>query len=421
MKINIFSKFFLRFFLSLVFFNFLLLIYRRFKFQIDVIDIVILKYVTLAALVLYLISDYKKVVKVISYFFAFLKSNIFEVKKPIHNNNKAIVIKMLDLYLNEKKKKLILIFLLPLFFFLLCIKLTLWSLYFQGDPFNILTQNLNKYEYIGENDGEIFAKEKIVGEFEAMENNLGIISFMFNTFDRPNTDYLEFRLKEKEGDWFYRNEYQSAGFPNHLYLPFGFPKITNSMGKTYTFELTSISGKQGNAVSLDKKNPVIQIKYVFDIKNLLAKPFDFINFVYRKIVYLIINSNFLFNLMIYCLPLFLYLLFFILNLKQGIVKAVSMTAIFLFILIDTFLLKNNDINYLTLILIWLFLSIKLKLSGRLSVLFGLVFLFSCPFFLLKSNEVYAEKVSIWAYLFIIAGTILIMLEERRLHGKQNNN
>jgi len=413
---KVFSMFLLRLLISFLFFYFTLLIYRHFNLEIRGIDLIFLRYAILGTLILYLITEYKKVLKVMFFNFSYLKGQISVIEKPTIKESKKVIIPNLS-----PDRKYIKPILIALFFFLLGVRITMWSLYSQGEPFNILTENFNQFEFLDKKDGELLHKEVITGKFKAQENNLGIVSIRFDTYNRTNTDYINFKIKEENGKWDYHKEYYTGQFQNNQFFQFGFPKVNDSKNKDYIFELVSARGKNGDAVGLSKIEPKLQVKYEYTVGNFFSKPLDFLNFVFKKIINLIYTSNYIFNLLIYFLPLCFYLLFFIFNFKHGIPKAVSITTVFLLVLIDTFFLKNNDFNYLTLILIWLFLSIKFKLSGRLSVLFGLVFLLVCPFFMLTNNELFAEKVSIWAYLFIIAGTILIMREERRLRGKQNKD
>ena len=75
--------------------------------------------------------------------------------------------------------------------------------------------------------GELLSGDTIRGEFRAKDNNLGIISIRFSTFNRISSDVFTFRIKEKgKKEWYYVNAYKSKEFGGYDLFPFGFPIIS---------------------------------------------------------------------------------------------------------------------------------------------------------------------------------------------------
>ena len=139
-------------------------------------------------------------------------------------------------------------------------------------------------------DAEIYAGEKITGSFTANYPNLGIIAVRFFNFNRTNDDQMIFRIKKIGSDnWHYENTYRTHQFlPNELF-DFGFPVILESQKKSYVFEIESINGKPGNAVSLSVRFPQFIAKYQLTAANLKSNPVNFIRFILIKSYQLIIN------------------------------------------------------------------------------------------------------------------------------------
>lgn len=159
-----------------------------------------------------------------------------------------------------------------------------FSLYKDKDNLSVLTYSYEKNVLKGLKKGEMLKGEKVVGEFEARENNLGIISIGFKTYGRVNRDTFIFRMKEKNKDkWYYVNTYDARQFGGYPIFPFGFPVISNAKGKTYIFELESQKGTKENAVGISTEEPVIITKHTFAKKDLLSDNSLRMTFVISKI------------------------------------------------------------------------------------------------------------------------------------------
>jgi hypothetical protein len=62
---------------------------------------------------------------------------------------------------------------------------------------------------------------------------------------------------------------------------------------------------------------------------------------------------------------------------------------------------------------WFFLVLTIRHESRFSAAIGLIFLVSCPFFLISRKEILAEQAANFAYLFLAIG-VLVQLEEMLL-------
>lgn len=160
--------------------------------------------------------------------------------------------------------------------------------------------------------GEILAGQKITGEFVAHTNRLGAISVRIYDFGRDNQDLLVFRLKEKNAsEWLDQKTYKTSQMRGSLFFPFGFPLIENSKSKTYEFEIESVRGTPGNAVSLVTWEKSFISKYSYPQSWLWNHKKEILPFVLKKIVspFTRLDQNswsFIFTLTF--IPLLIYLL-----------------------------------------------------------------------------------------------------------------
>jgi len=66
-----------------------------------------------------------------------------------------------------------------------------------------------------------------------------------------------------------------------------------------------------------------------------------------------------------------------------------------------------------------FLFLLLKLDSRILIFFALIFLISCPFWLIFKDSFRAEQMAIYAYYLLCIGTILALIESR--HNNPNED
>jgi hypothetical protein len=130
---------------------------------------------------------------------------------------------------------------------------------------------------------ELLKGDKLIADFKGRNDNLGIISILFDTHSRINDDYLQFSIKEKgKVDWYYSNKYKVDQFQNNQYFPFGFPEIDDSKGKTYQVQIESLAGAEGNSVQMVVDRPLLS-KYSFPKAYLLQNKGKIPIFILSKI------------------------------------------------------------------------------------------------------------------------------------------
>ena len=94
--------------------------------------------------------------------------------------------------------------------------------------------------------GEIYRQS-----FLSTTDSFGIIAVKFSNNNKINQDVLTFRIKEEnDKDWFYENQYKTDQFQDNQFFTFGFPKINNTQGKAFVFEIESLAGAEDDSVSV---------------------------------------------------------------------------------------------------------------------------------------------------------------------------
>src|SRR5581483_7375860 len=130
--------------------------------------------------------------------------------------------------------------------------------------------------------------------------------------ERVNTDQLTFRFREKGKDrWYYINSYYASQIAESTFYTFGFPKISNSKGKLYEFEFESSRGVSGNAVAIENNEPIFISKYEIPKKLVFKNINTFILFFKEKLLFAIVDSDYLFAFLLYLFPLFFYFFWFL--------------------------------------------------------------------------------------------------------------
>lgn len=183
-----------------------------------------------------------------------------------------------------------------------------------------LPQPFDKKLY--QNTPELLAQKKVDFTFQSKANYLGIIAIPFNAHNKSINGKLVFRIKESNArQWYAQNTYDTSQFQTDIPFPFGFPTITDSKNKLYTFEIESLTGKSGNALSLNYRNPTFFAEYTFS-KSALKHPSELFDFAgskfYEAITHLTPTRLFVLLIAI-VIPFFLYSIFpFILRLLYKI-------------------------------------------------------------------------------------------------------
>lgn len=340
------------------------------------------------------------------YFFLKLRSFHFNLKKlwKFIEDKSYIISKITKKYRTSLVfRRLVDWLVIPLLLIILGAGVFLNNTLHQKEPFSVLVQSQNKSTFLYGKTGEILAGEKINGEFRAIEDNLGIVSVRFTTFNRINNDILLFKIREKwEDDWYYKNEYKVDQFQSLQLFPFGFPIIADSKDKIYQFEIESIKGVEGDAVSLTGPLPVFQAKYQFSKDKILSSRYEKINFAHKKLLNLMSNRDFSVTSIIFFYPFFFYLLWYFLGKKYLKKPYILIYFIFLGILLDGTLVSNisNQVNLL-LICLWFLTVVSNKMNYKFSIYASLFSLFICFVLLLFGNNIAVSKISNWIYFFLV--------------------
>lgn len=280
-------------------------------------------------------------------------------------------------------------------------------------PFSILTFN-SKFNTTSNNFYQPITKgQTISGEFNAKDNNLGIISINFKPMKQvsyQDEDILIFKLKEAGSkNWYSVNKYKSGLIEKNLNFPFGFPRIENSKNKIYEFSITSLRGNSINAVSIDNNYKYLITYYQYNKSELFTLKL-FIPFFIKKIITVFTNPSILVVSLIYLLPLLVYIT---LNISIKMSKYEAM-FILVFTLIYTLITKELSVYiYWTIFIVWLFLVIKFKYTSYNTFLIALIYLVISILILSFNMIRIAQVILIWAFLFLSVATISELIKARR--------
>jgi hypothetical protein len=296
--------------------------------------------------------------------------------------------------------------------------LTLVTIINYDKSFLVLSQNLSQSSFTNIPNGALLKNEKITGSFVAKENNLGIVSIRFKQELRipyKDEDTLIFRIKEKGANtWYYSGKFMSGLTFDVPFLPFGFPVINNSRGKTYDFELESLSGNTQNGVVVSDNLPNLVAKYQFSKSELTGDKKALIIFGGKKFTEAIQNLDVLLAAVIYLMPLLLYFVVLSMRLKSTYGLYASLLLLMI-IIYDIFRLQtSNDLLYVIAMIVWI---ITLKLQRKTAVYTFLVaigFIVITPFFYSIGDVTSGLKATSWGYAFFTCGALQLVFGDIHL-------
>lgn len=293
-------------------------------------------------------------------------------------------------------RRLIFLFLIPivLLLFWIAAPVVLNS----NNPLLVIATHYSKNIFKPFNGDEIHAKEKVVGIIKSKENNLGILAVRFNTFDRINSDVVIFRIKElNEKNWYYTGKYKVDQFQPNDFFTFGFPKISNSENKNYTFEIESTKGEKGDAVALSYFEPTAMAKYAYSKGELFQNKKELLLFTLKKLSYSYQSFSFFISSLPFLLPLFFYALLLSVNYRFIKKRYPFFHQVFTLILLLSliFLPAISSMSFFLLISFWIVLIIVNKLESTVSFMYALVLLMITPLLLFANQKFIAENFSRW--------------------------
>ena len=257
----------------------------------------------------------------------------------------------------------------------------------------------------------------INGELVSSYPNLGVITIHF---ERPNSKKgsFEFELKELgKKEPYYKAKYALQDVYYLPSFPFGFPPVADSKNKIFLIKL------RPSILSTKKEGIVYEMLYSFDKKSLFQGK-DTIQFISGKITQYwkdLLYSN---NIIFYLTPTFFFLLFALVHLiskdrvknteiyhqSRELIKP-TFLALSFFIGYDIlFIQKSNDLYMTIICIVWALLIFSYKYKSQKSFVVALFFLILCPLIIISDVKAVAEKAAIWAYMFMIMGTLHSLIE-----------
>lgn len=286
----------------------------------------------------------------------------------------------------------------------------------------VISYNHSADNFTSSTHNRLLKGQKLAGEFIAKEDNLGIVAMRFKSFQRipfKDEDMLVFRLKEKgQKNWYYQNKYRSGLTFDVPFLPFGFPKIADSRGKTYIFELESLKGNSFNGVALSSRQPFLVSKYQMNKSELLHNPRQLVSFLITKFANSFYTIDITYSSTVFAL-LFLFYLFILIQPRILLPNYTFPVLIISLIIIDiVYLQVLNDLLYLFIVPLWLWVSVREKIDSKYAFGTGLFLLAFSPLFLQLNNTSAAETAGAWAFMFFVTGLIQAMWELRGAEVKR---
>lgn len=302
-------------------------------------------------------------------------------------------------------KRIVKFLLIPVTLFIFWILASIVLVYYPPS-FSVVSKYHSRSDIQNFSDKKILKGDKINGSVNASENNFGILVIRFNpstAVPYKDEDRLLFRLKEKGSDrWLVENSYKSGLINEVPFFPFGFPKMKNSKGKTYQFQIESLKGNNLNALSLSSENPVIESQYQFSKSVIFNDIGSFENFMAMKLSNFLADTNSILLSFPYFLPFIIYV--FLLFLQK------SSPSIFYVVLLSmiTDVLTNYRTVYfageIILIFAWVFCLIRYKLSSSISFFFSVIFVLFALSGIVLSQPLVLQKASEWTYYLLVVGT-----------------
>lgn len=298
--------------------------------------------------------------------------------------------------------------------------------------FTTLVDYYGKDNFTRYSNSELLAGQKVSATFQSQEDHLGIVAVRFHTFSRDNDDWLIFRIREKGSkDWYYQNKYKVDQFQPDQLFTFGFPIIDNSKGKTYQFEIESTRGVLENSVTISPKWPIFVVEYHYTRQELMADKGVLINFLVSKLHNHFSKVETLANSSVYLLPFLIYLGYFILRNQRAIrqhadiysnrVKVAEnnyiLTVVYslLLLLLILFTTQTEVLGKFLMLGGWLAIIRIYGFDDKASFLYALITLAACPVLLISGLKTAAENAAIWAFYFLLFGTIQAAWETWNLH------
>lgn len=280
-------------------------------------------------------------------------------------------------------------------------------------------------------DKPLLKNDTVTLEFAAKENHLGIIYVRFNkpemtAFERE--DRLAFRLKSKESGKIIEEGIIRSGLIRKVpFIPFGFTPIDTSKHQTYILEIESLFGDGENSVSFSNYEPRLVTAYKFSREEITSSVPQFLTFMFeRNIQYFssFRSLELLSVLLIYLIPFITLWIFK--SSKKSVVpykESVSICLVFFTSFFYTYFVTLDEIPVVVLFqtfIVWIFLIWVYHLGRNISLMVSIVWMIAAVIALViyPTPNIFAQKSSVWFYLFLVVGVAQSFIEEIRTKNKK---
>lgn len=283
----------------------------------------------------------------------------------------------------------------------------------------------------------LYASDVIKIKINSRYDNLGSISVRFFNNDRINTDSVRFRIKKSGSEtWLYTAVHKVDQFIPHEFFPFGFPPIENSAGNTYDVEIESLSGSEGNAITLSHYDPTVFVRHLFTDSE-IKSPHLFIPIIFNKITVIFSNPQLTLRIFVNFLPFLVTIIFFIFA-KLGINITIKFCNHFgetssnfvstlyrelsknlpLTIIIILLLIWTMDLGSIEPYLPWVFICLA---SAIITFHLKPAYLSIFSFTLISSASMYSDKnlklnMTSWGIIFFFLAIIASIIEIKSIKG-----
>ena len=307
----------------------------------------------------------------------------------------------------------------PILLLFIWIAVTLYLTLNSDISFTVLSK-LHKLNIFKPSTTEDMLSSKVIsGEFNAFENNLGMIAIRFNTHNRSAKNIITFRIKEKgNNNWYFETRINTDQIVDQEIFPFGFPIITNSKNRLYQFQIMILQKGKNNSIALSRNQPVFISRYQFD-KNILKKnPLSLAYFSLRKSQAALEDKNRFYLSLSFLTPLIVYILWQIL-LKRFIGQRLfkitnpdlvpfnNLSVIIFLIFLGVNILFIKSLVYpidLIFSFLWLFIMRFYKITPRFSLLIASIFFLISVILTQINISGYVDKIAFFGGVFLLLGS-----------------
>ncbi len=293
--------------------------------------------------------------------------------------------------------------------------LTFVQIILNDQSITVLTKSYNKKDLSLITGRPLLKGDKQRFEITAAQNNLGIITIHFNTYDRYNYDTIIFRLKEKgTKKWLYEGSYNARAFTSLPRYPFGFPIIPDSKDKQYIIEIESLHGTLLSSVSVNTESRIVSTSYQFSKEKLSTDLSHLLHFLYIKTTNSLTNHYLLFSSSIFIYPLLFYVIWISVSHRfnhKSILQNPFVILIGIIIVFDCFFIRKSfDLVYIVISSIWGIFLLKSKRGSRESFIVASIILCICMLLQIFQMKEATETAAIWAFFALLVGVVLNFYE-----------